>query len=258
MKLKIHPKEEIYFIFSIMWSLIFYYGLVQFIYSLNQISDSVATRTLIRLYVTYIGLIIIYIVFYKGFLVGYIRNNAVRIHSAQLPEIYEIFKEIASKMGFRKVPELYVLQSGGVLNAFAARFWGKNMVVIYSDILETAYEDGRETTAFILAHELAHLKRFHTTKMLLLFPAKFFPFLMPAYKRGCEYTCDRAGFEIEPVGARKGLLLLAGGKKLYSKIKVDEFVKQSKEARGFWSWFSKSASTHPPLPKRLSNLGIEN
>ena len=50
-----------------------------------------------------------------------------------------------------------MVQSGGLLNAFATRFSFRNLVVLYSDVMELAYEQGESAVDFIIAHELAHI-----------------------------------------------------------------------------------------------------
>lgn len=141
-----------------------------------------------------------------------------------------------------------------MLNAFATRFFGRNFIVLYSDILETAYEKGNKALEFVIAHEFGHIKRNHITKQLLTFPSRIIPFLNPAYSRACEYTCDNIGYSLCPEGAENGMLVLAAGKRLYSKVNKDEFVNSSNMEFGFWKWFAEIISSHPNLPKRISRF----
>jgi len=116
---------------------------------------------------------------------------------------------------------------------FATKFLGRSFVVIYSDVLELAYEKGEQELAFVVCHELAHIKRKHLTWRLFLYPAMLVPFLGSAYSRACEYTCDRFGAHFVPNGAERGLLVLAAGKQLYRTVNVQEFVQQVDGERGF-------------------------
>jgi len=152
------------------------------------------------------------------------------------------------------MPDTYVLQSGGMLNAFATRFASRDFAVIYSDVLELAYKQGEPALRFIVGHEFAHLKRRHIQKRLWLLPALFIPFLGKAYSRACEYTCDRMSAFLNSDGAVDGLLVLAAGKGLYKMVNVQEFVSLAKLQRGFWSVFSEIISTHPHLYKRLQEV----
>jgi len=157
-------------------------------------------------------------------------------------------------LGLEKIPTVYLVQAGGLLNAYATRFFGRNYVVLYSDILETAFEEGNKAIEFIIAHELGHIKRKHMTKNLLLFPSAFIPFLAKAYSRACEYTCDQIGLAFSPAGAISGLLVLAAGKQLYKKVNTPEYLLSANEERGFWKWFAEIVSTHPNLPKRIQQM----
>lgn len=152
-------------------------------------------------------------------MLGSIRGNGVRISEHQFPEVYERVKVMSEQMGLAKVPDVFVIQSEGILNAFATRFWGRNMVVLYSEIFDLGREQGKEELDFIIAHELAHVRRRHVWKNILIAPAQFIPFLAQAYSRSCEYSCDREAAFItnNPVAAKRALTILSIGKKRIPK-----------------------------------------
>jgi Zn-dependent protease with chaperone function len=152
------------------------------------------------------------------------------------------------------VPEVYIVQEGGILNAFATRFLGRNFVVIYSDILELAYESGEAEVAFVLAHELAHLKLGHLWKRALIYPALIVPFLPQAYSRACEYSCDAIGNALRSDGSVGGLLALAAGKRLYRSVDAAAFAEQGAQPDDLWVWLAEHVATHPNLPKRLRTV----
>ncbi|MEJ1971949.1 MAG: hypothetical protein WDM96_05525 [Lacunisphaera sp.] len=58
----------------------------------------------------------------NGLLIALLRSEAVRVDERQLPELHRTFLEVCNQLGVVTPPKLYVLQAGGVLNAFAARF----------------------------------------------------------------------------------------------------------------------------------------
>ena len=72
----------------------------------------------------------------NGLLTAYLRAEAIRVGPDQLPELAATFQDVCARLGLRDTPALYVLQSGGLLNAFATRFAGRDFVVVYSDFLE--------------------------------------------------------------------------------------------------------------------------
>jgi len=192
----------------------------------------------------------------KLFLVGLIKANSIRLSDTQFAEAYEIFKSHAAKLDLKKVPACYLLQGNGVINAFAMRFAKHDYVVLYSTVLEAAYEDGIDTVSFILGHELGHIKRRHTStaKHFLTLPAKLIPFLGKAHSRACEFTCDNIGYSLCPDGAVHGTLILAAGKQLYKKINVKEVVGSLTETVDFSVKIYETFSSHPALIKRIASM----
>lgn len=237
-------KETIYFVISLLISILLYASWGVFIY----------LRPQLLLYIIFFAL---YTLFSHGLLIGHLKGNAIKVTSAQFPEVYSIAQDLSTKMGLKKAPEIYVLQAGGCLNAFATRFAGRDFAVIYSDVLELAYKQGESALEFIICHEFAHLKNKHIQKKLWLLPASFIPFLGSAYSRACEYTCDRFGAYFQPEGAIKGLLVLAAGKELYTLVNIQEYIKQAEHDSGFWSWLAEIFATHPHLYKRLHKVSLQ-
>ncbi|MFZ4398652.1 MAG: M48 family metallopeptidase [Bacteroidales bacterium] len=245
---EIHPKEGLYFSIKLVVSLLIYALIIYFL--MEGITEENAKY--VSVFVFYALIIAIVLVFRLGILIGNLKGNAIKISTDQFPDIYEIALEQSAKLGLKKTPDIYLLQAGGLLNAFATRFSGRNYVVIYSDILEEAYENNKTSVEFIIGHELGHIKRKHMSKQLWLFPSIIIPFLNSAYSRACEYSCDSIGAGLCPMGVRNGLVLLAAGKKLYGKVNIDKFIVQKETETGFWSWFAEKTSSHPKLCKRIA------
>lgn len=232
-------RETIYFITSLIFSIIIYVFAI-----ISVVGIAIAL------------IIFAFMLFANAMMLGSIRGNGVRIHERQFPDVYERVQILSKEMELKKVPEVFVIQSEGALNAFATRFFGRDMVVLYSEVFELAREQGQEELDFIIAHELAHVKRRHVWKNLLIVPAGFIPFLSQAYSRSCEYTCDRhAAFTIQNAAAAKRALTLLGiGKKMYSEVNEEAYREQiSSESNGI-VWLSEVLSSHPLLPKRIQAI----
>ena len=238
----VDPKEGLYFSLKVLFAIIGYAVICLLIARVMSSDVYVAFIP----FLLYIPLIIFLLLLRMG--------NAVKITGKQFSDINEILLKQCERLEIRKAPEMFILQSGGLLNAFAARFLGSNYIVIYSDILEEAYESGYDSVEFIIGHELGHIKRKHMVKSVFLFPSLIIPFLSSAYSRACEYTCDNIGANLNPAGSMSGLLILASGKKLWGKVDSEQFMEQEKTESGFWSWFAEKVSTHPKLTKRLIRL----
>jgi Zn-dependent protease with chaperone function len=249
---EVHPDEQVYFALKVIAAVAGYILIAVCLISFFAL----ATKPAVTIIVFYAVLIFLYLIIRLGVMIGYIKGNAVRITKKQFPVIYEIIEKQCWHLGIQKIPSVFVQQNGGTLNAFATKFLGSNYVVIYSEVLEEAFEGNLETVEFILGHELGHVKRKHVSKMIWLFPSLIVPFLGKAYSRGCEYTCDNIGHAFNPKGSHKGLLLLAAGKKTWTRVNAAAFLEQERTETGFWFWFAEKLSTHPRLTKRLGRFRL--
>ncbi|WP_260858043.1 M48 family metallopeptidase [Bacillus sp. FJAT-22090] len=233
-------REMPYFVISIIFSLLLY------------------ILAIVSLFGIAILLVLFALLLYANvIMLGSIRGNGIRISEKQFPDVYERVVSLAEKMNLKKVPDVFVIHSEGAFNAFATRFLGRNMVVIYSEVFELAREQGEAELDFIIAHELSHVKRRHVWKNILIMPAQFIPFLSQAYSRSCEYTCDReAAYYIQNgVAAKKALTILGVGKKLYTEVNEDAYLEQIHTESNVAVWLSEILSSHPLLPKRIQSVG---
>lgn len=246
----VEPKENIYFAICLVFSLLIYTGIILGAMAGMEFGQGV----FVGLFGFYALLIIVILHVFRGVLVGLIRGNAIKLGPHQFPEIHQVVMSQSQALGLSRVPDVYLLQQGGSLNAFATRFMGSDYVVLFSDLMEAAYEQNQETVDFVIAHELGHMKRNHILKRIIVLPAMMMPFLGNAYSRACEYTCDSIGASISPTGARSGLLVLAAGKRLYRQVDAHYFMEQRYTEAGFWTWFAEKLSTHPHLTKRLARF----
>jgi Zn-dependent protease with chaperone function len=233
-------RETVYFVLSIIVSI--------FIYIFAAVSIiGIGIAVSIFAVILYANLIML----------GSIRGNGIRIQQNQFPDVYERVVTLSKAMGLKRVPEVFIVQSEGALNAFATRFLGRDMVVIYSEVFELARQGGAAELDFIIAHELSHIKRRHVWKNILLVPASFIPFLSQAYSRSCEYTCDReaAYYTQDGIAAKRALTILGSGKDLYLDVNEQAYLEQIKSESNVAVWLSEILSSHPRLPKRIQAVG---
>jgi Zn-dependent protease with chaperone function len=247
----VHPKERFYFSVMLTFSLIFWVLVILTFFS----SLTEEYRKYIFLFFGYMALILFALFIRKGIVIGYLRGNAVKVTEKQFPNIQQVAEEQAQKLGISNVPTIYIIEYGGFLNALTTRFLGNNFIILFSEVVEAGLTRGNKSLAFILGHELAHVKRRHIVKKMLIMPAYVIPFLGRAYSRACELTCDKVAVSVSSFeGAQHGLLMLAGGKTLFTHIDMNEYLHSARKNSGFWQWFSEKLSTHPHLSKRLSML----
>lgn len=188
-------------------------------------------------------------------LVARIRGSAIRLGPDQMPDLYGRVEELAARFGMERTPEAYLMQAGGVLNAFATRFFMSDMLVLYSELLD-ACGDNTEARDMIIGHELGHLKEKHVQLNWLRAPALFMPFLGTALSRAREYTCDRYG--AAGAGNRDaaimGLTILASGPKRAAVVNRQQFARQQEDLNTGWMRIGEWLSTHPPLARRIAAI----
>lgn len=241
----VYSRERVLYGLMVLVSLGVYAGLIM--WGLSQ-PETAASLIISALMLPLIGW------YAHGLALGHVRGSAVRVSDKQFPQLYRMTVAHARRLELKEVPMVYVLQSGGLLNAFATRFSGRDFVIINSDVLEMALDQGEAAVGFIVGHELAHLWRGHLRHRWLITPARFVPYLGAAYSRACEYTCDRIGAACQPDGAISGLLALAAGKQLHPHVDVREFAAQAEKDKNFWTKRAEMMSSHPLLPKRVAAL----
>lgn len=237
----VHKNENKYYWLVLIVSIITYIGLA---------------FTIVGIFIM-LGFFVLSLLFH-ALMMGNIRINAVKLSEKQFPDVFRTAEQLCEQMEIPRVPDIYVMESGGILNAFATRFFGRNMVVLYSDFFELVRRNKEDEVAFVLAHELVHIKRKHVSKLLFIMPAMWMPGLAELYLRACEYTCDRcaAYFIGNTEAAKNSLTILAIGKTLYQDVDQTEYIKQVQNETGFFVWLSEKLSTHPPLPKRINEIEV--
>jgi Zn-dependent protease with chaperone function len=202
------------------------------------------------------GLIIgLFVFFAHVMLIGHVRGSSIKLGPQQMPELYDRVVNIAQRIGMERVPDVYLQQSGGILNAFATRFGRRRFVVLYSELVK-ACGDNLDALDFIIAHELGHIHRGHLNWRWFIAPALFIPFLGTAYSRACEYTCDRYGVQASPNLKRSldGLCILAAGPDFVSYVNKQAFVAQRDDLNTAFMKLGEWFGTHPPLAKRVAAL----
>lgn len=187
--------------------------------------------------------------------VAHVRGSAVRLGPEQFPEVHAAVERLSGRMGLTPVPDVYLMQAGGALNAFAAKFFRSNIVVLFSDLLDACGDD-EAARDMIIAHELGHIRAGHLRGAWFLLPGSLVPFLGTALSRSREYTCDRYG--LAGAGRRDsalaGLAILAAGGIHGPQVNREAMVRQREQLNTGWMRIGEWLSTHPPLASRMAAL----
>jgi Zn-dependent protease with chaperone function len=252
MEYKVHRKEKIYYFLMAAISLCFYMPLANSVYSDPDRIDHMQS---ILFLVSIISLILC---IPRIYFLGMLRGHAIKVTTSQFPKLFDILKSHCQKLGMSSIPNMYILQGNGILNAFAAKILGNNIVILNSGVVELIDDNEYDVVSFVIGHELGHIKRGHVGfKKLFILPANLIVPLRLAYSRAREYTCDNIGYNLCPAGAVNGMLFLACGAKLYKKVDTKELL-LSFAANSGGSNFAEFFSTHPLLIKRVRVLNDLN
>ncbi len=104
--------------------------------------------------IVYLGFFLLFSYFALASMMAQMRSNGIKIGPDQLPELYESARRASSALGLSKVPDVYVIQAGGVLNAFATKLAFRRYVVLYSDLVDACGKNSAELD-MVIAHEIA-------------------------------------------------------------------------------------------------------
>ena len=199
--------------------------------------------------------VFIFYLFIHSAYVSHIRGTGVRISQEQFPDLYAQVEGACKKLGMATVPDAYLLNSNGVLNALATRFLWRNFLVLYADIVN-ALDERPGAVSFYIGHELGHIRRGHLAWGPVLAPGKCFPFIGFAYRRAQEYSCDLhglaccAGLE----DAQRALVVLAAGKRRWKGLNLVAYGQQLQDTSGFWMSFHEITGDYPWLVKRVEHI----
>jgi Zn-dependent protease with chaperone function len=253
-----HPAELPFFIFMVVLNVLIIALIIQAAVTLPFLPErlqesgwAVTVRTaLIGLLLFIPGLIIV-----RETQRATIRGTAVELSPRQYSGLYQVADEFAHRLGLRRRPQIYLANGNGTLNAFAAQAHGHDYVVLANELFVNLYRDNREGLRFILGHELGHIRLHHVSLWYQLAVAysQRIPLLGPALSRLREYSCDRHGAYLSPLGAT-GLVLLASGRHTEQTVDIDELVRQGKALKGFWVGLAHLPRSHPFTVRRLERL----
>jgi len=253
-----HPAELPFFIFMAVLNLLIIGAILQAAVMLPVLPDrfqdtgwATAVRSaLIGLLLLIPGLIVI-----RETQRAAVRGTAVELSPRQYASLYRTMDEFAHSLGLRRRPQIYLANGNGSLNAFAAQATGHDYVVLSNELFANLYQNNRDGLRFILGHELGHIRLHHVSLWYQLAVAysERIPLLGPALSRLREYSCDRHGAHLSPLGMT-GLVLLASGRHTEHEVDVDELVRQGKSLRGFWVGLAQLPRSHPFTVRRLERL----
>ena len=237
---KIYKHEKPLFIISLVFSLLVWSALL------------VGTFGVLLIYIL-IGFI--FYLFVQSAFIAYLKGTGVALSQTQYPDIYDRVKQCCSKLNIEHIPNIYILNADGILNALATKFLRKHYVVLYSDIVD-ALTKNPNALNFYIGHELGHIKRSHLDWSVFLWPANILPLIGSAYSRAREYTCDLHGLACcdNINDAAQGMAVLAAGTQHWDKLNLADYAGQSQQTGSFWMALHELTGTYPWLCKRMQHI----
>lgn len=191
---------------------------------------------------------------------GY-RSMSVRITEKNFPEIYGIAQEYAERLGMKRVPNVYLVQGNGILNAFSSCIPFKQYIELYADLVEVAYRehDDMDTLRFIIGHEISHIylghaKLYYTYTILF---SNMIPVLSSIASRAREYSCDRIAQRLSGSDGIDAMMTLTAGIHLYKQVDKEDYIENAKKVRGLFVWAYNLVSDHPVMSKRVLALDMK-
>jgi Zn-dependent protease with chaperone function len=253
-----HPAEVPFFIFMVVLNVIIVAAILDAAWVLPVLPDrlkdtgwAIAVRTaLLSLLLLVPGLIVV-----RETQRASVRGTAVQLSPQQFPDLFGTAEDFARTLGLRRRPELFLANGNGTLNAFAAQATGYDYVVLSNELFANLHNRNHDGLRFILGHELGHIRLHHVSLWYQVAVAytQLIPLLGPLLSRLREYSCDRHGAYLSPLGAT-GLVLLASGRYTETDVDLDELLRQGRRLRGFWIGLAQLVRSHPFTVRRLERL----
>jgi Zn-dependent protease with chaperone function len=185
--------------------------------------------------------------------VAHVRGNGMLVGPDQLGDVYEAVQKVAQRMDM-PMPQLYVVQFGGIREGIVKIFLGSRILVLSSKLLEDCGEGGELDMA--IGKELAHFRFHHIHWRFWLFPSMLLPMLYPAWRRATEYTADRYGLLAcgDFAVAERRLYIDAAGGRLGRSVVPESYHGQLAKCGGFWTTLRYLLGGEPDISWRVSRL----
>lgn len=245
-----HPKEKLYGSIMLAFGILIWALVIGFIV-LSLLKGQIYTAVLALAYFVSFWLISYWL---RALTRAYMMGHFVMVGPDQFPHLHRMVEDGARALGLREIPQTFVYNSSGVMNAMALRLVGRQRYIWLTSALLDA--DNDEQVRFVVGHELGHHVAGHLDEpwSYLRFPGHIIPFLGAAYSRGRELTCDRIGALVagDLQASRSGLQMLAcGSARLNAQMNPDAFQKQEQMVPGIAGFLLHVFSHYPRHTRRV-------
>lgn len=189
------------------------------------------------------------------------RRNMIRVSDTNFKKIDRLAKISAHRLGLI-LPEVFITEEQQY-NAYTMGFYKYGFIVINSALVR---DFKPSEILFVIGHEMGHMKRFHTTWLNLMNPAKaggtrfllapVMQIIFNAWSVKAEYTADQAGLiACRDVDAAVNCLLkLAGGVNAEKEVDISQIINRKEYENELLGSVLEYLGTHPFVDNRIKQL----
>jgi Zn-dependent protease with chaperone function len=189
------------------------------------------------------------------------QKNMIRVSENSFKNVYKLSK-IASYRLNLLLPEIYITENPQY-NAYTMGFYRYGFIVINSSMVKD-FKPGE--LLFVIGHEMGHMKKYHTTWLNLIYPARagsakfiFAPIMQiifNVWNVKAEHTADQAGLIAckDINSASISLLKLAGGSTIEKEVDISKITGSREEKVENLSDMIEYIGTHPFIENRIRQL----
>lgn len=189
------------------------------------------------------------------------RRNMIQVTEKNFKVIDRLTKVSAYRLGIA-LPEVFITEEQQY-NAYTMGFYKYGFIVINSALVRD-FKPSEIT--FVIGHEMGHMKRFHTTWLNLMNPAKvggarFFlapvmQIIFNTWSIKAEYTADQGGLIAcrDLDAAVNCLLKLAGGTNVEKEVDITEITNRKNQENEILGGVLEYLGTHPFVENRVKQL----
>lgn len=189
------------------------------------------------------------------------QKNMIRVSENNFKNIYTLSKVAAYRLNM-PFPEVYITEDPQY-NAYTMGFYKYGFIVVNSSMTRDFKPD---ELLFVIGHEMGHIKRYHTTWLNLLSPAKegsarfiFAPIMQiifNVWSVKAEHTADQAGLIVckDVKAAVISLLKLAGGSNVEKEVDISKIINPQGGQEEILSGMVEYLGTHPFIENRIKQL----
>ena len=182
-----------------------------------------------------------------------LRSEQVRVSDVLFYDLQSRVAHQAKEIGLWRMPETYLIDHPQLTTPRVVYFLQK-----YTLLLPASYQSLDDTGEFLIIRELAHVKRNHHEKRLVLLLGSWVPFLRAAYVRACEETVDRMALRrVSRDVAVRGIISSTVGRTMVENLDMNVYITEKQAGASLATEIAQLFRKQPDVLRRLQATGID-